>query len=130
MYRTSPTFKKNKIYSKDLDIVVIQNQRNKLRYKAYSKRTRSAWVAYRKVRKEIKQKINTTKTSCYKNIFNSKSTKDIWNVIHRIFNPKSAILEGNINDINKLFISASARATGKNRQERDVYRTITSLPGK
>ena len=115
MYRTSPTFKKNKIYSKDLDIVVIQNQRDKLRYKAYSKRTRPAWVAYRKVRKEIKQKINTTKTSFYKNIFNSKSTKDIWNVIHCIFNPKSAILEGNINDINKFFISASARATGKNR---------------
>ena len=73
---------------KDLDIVALQNQRNKLKYEAYSKRTRSAWVAYRKVRNEIKQKINTTKTSFYKNILNSKNTKDIWKVIRRILNPK------------------------------------------
>ena len=42
-------------WMKDLDIVALQNQRNKLRYEAHSKRTTSAWVAYRKVRNEIKQ---------------------------------------------------------------------------
>ena len=63
-------------WMKDLDIVALQNQRNKLRYEAHSKKARSAWVAYRQVRSEIKQKINTTKTSFYKNIVNSKNTKD------------------------------------------------------
>ena len=46
---------------KDLDIVALQNQRNKLRY-AHLKSTRSTWVAYRKIRNEIKQKKNATKT--------------------------------------------------------------------
>ena len=49
-------------WMKDLDIVALQNQRNKLRYEAHSRRTRSAWAAYGKVRSEVKQKINTTKT--------------------------------------------------------------------
>ena len=40
---------------KDLDIVALQNQRNKSRY-AHLKSTRSTWVAYRKIRNEIKQK--------------------------------------------------------------------------
>ena len=58
-------------WMKDVDIVALQNQRNKLKYEALSKRTRSARVAYRKGRNKIKQKRNTTKTF-YKNIFNSK----------------------------------------------------------
>ena len=98
---------------KDLDIVALQNQRNKLKYEAYSKRTRSAWVAYRKVRNEIKQKINTTKTSFYKNILNSKNTKDIWKVIRRILNPKSTTSEGNVDDINKFVNSTAACVTDK-----------------
>ena len=49
-------------WMKDLDIVALQNQRNKLRYEAHSRRTRSVWAAYGKVRSEVKQKINTTKT--------------------------------------------------------------------
>ena len=80
---------------KDLDMAAIQNQRNKLRYEADSERTRSASVKYRKVRKEIKQKINTTKASFYKKILNSKNTKDIWKVIHHILNQKNTTLEGN-----------------------------------
>ena len=100
-------------WMKDLDIVLLQNQRNKLRYEAHLKMPRPAWVAYRKVRSEIRQKINTTKTSCYKNILNSKNTKIIWKVIHRILNPKSTTLERNVNDINKLFNSTAERVTDK-----------------
>ena len=55
---------------KDLDILELQNHRNKLRYKAHSKRARSAWVAHWKVRYKIKQKINTTKTLFHKSILN------------------------------------------------------------
>ena len=98
---------------KDLDIVLLQNQRNKLRFEAHLKMPRSAWVAYRKVRNEIRQKINTTKTSFYKNILNSKNTKIIWKVIHHILNPKSTTLERNVNDINKLFNSTAERVTDK-----------------
>ena len=100
-------------WMKDLDIVLLQNQRNKLRYEAHLKMPRSTWVAYRKVRSEIRQKINTTKTSFYKNILNSKNTKIIWKVIHRILNPKSTTLERNVNDINKLFNSTAERGTDK-----------------
>ena len=77
-------------WMKDLDIVALQNQRNKLRYEAHSKRTTSAWLAYRKVRNEIKQKINTTITSFCKSILNSRNTKDIWKIIHRMLNPKKS----------------------------------------
>ena len=49
-------------WMKDLDIFALQNQRNKLRYEVHSRRTRSTWVAYGKVRSEVKQKIYTTKT--------------------------------------------------------------------
>ena len=98
---------------KDLDIVTLQNQRNKLTYKAHSRSTRSAWAAYRKVRNEIKYNINTTKTSFYKNILNSKNTKDIWKIIHRILNPKSTTLKGNLNYINGFFNSTTTRVTTK-----------------
>ena len=90
-------------WMKDPDIVALQNQRYKLRYKAHSKRTRSAWGAYRKTRNEIKQKINATRTLFYTNFLNSKNTKIIWKVIHRILNPKSTTLEGYVNDNNKFF---------------------------
>ena len=93
---------------KDLDIVALQNQRNKLRYEAQSKRPCSAWVAHRKVRNEIKQKINITTTS-----LNSKNTKDRPKAIHGILNPKSTTLKGNINDIKKLFNSTAEHLTGK-----------------
>ena len=97
----------------DLDIVALQNKRNKLKYEALSKRARSAWVAYRKVRNEIKQKINTIKTSFYKNIWNSKNTKYIWKVTHRILSPKSTTVQGNVNDMNKCFNSTAACLTCK-----------------
>ena len=90
---------------KDLDKAPPQNQRNKLRYEAYSKKTRSARFAYRKVRNEIKQKINTTKTSSYNNILNSKNAKDKWKVIHCILKPKCTTLEGNADDINNFLIA-------------------------
>ena len=115
-------------WQRDLDMVALQNQRNKLRYKAHSRRTISAWVAYRKVKNEIKQKIITTKTLFYKNILNSKNAEDMWKVIHRILNPKSTTLEGNVNDINK-FCSRTARIAGKEPVKTPgIYRTITSLP--
>ena len=72
---------------------------------------------HRRKKEETKQKINTTKTSFYKNILNSKNTKQLWKVIHRILNPKSAALEGNVNDINKYFNRTVARVTGKKNSE-------------
>ena len=105
---------------KDEDIGALQNQRNKLRYEAQSKRARSAWVGYRKVRNEIKPKLNSTKTSFDKKILNSKNTKDIW----RFF----TTLKGNLNDINKFVNSTAERVAGKESVETsNIYRTITSL---
>ena len=107
-------------WMKDEDIGALQNQRNKLRYEAHSKRARSAWVGYRKVRNEIKPKLNSTKTSFDKKILNSKNTKDIW----RFF----TTLKGNLNDINKFVNSTAERAAGKESVETsNIYRTITSL---
>ena len=75
------------------------------------------------------QTINTTKTSFYKNIWNSKNTKDIWKVVHHILNPKSTTLEGNVNDINKFSNTTTERVTGKEAvKTSDIYSTITSLP--
>ena len=60
---------------------------------------------------------------------NSRNAKDIWKVIHRILNPKSTTLEGNVNDINKLFNSTATRVTGKEPvRTSDIYHSITSLP--
>ena len=109
---------------KDLDMAAIQNQRNKLRYEADSERTRSASVKYRKVRKEIKQKINTTKASFYKKILNSKNTKDIWKVIHHILNQKNITLEGNLNDVNKFLIAPPHAQREKNQLK---HLTFTAL---
>ena len=114
---------------KNVDTVALQNQRNKLRYEAHSKRTRSAWDAYKKVRNGIKQKMNTTKALFYKTILNSKNAKDMWKAFHRILNPKSTTLEGNLSDINNFFHSTAAHVTGKEPvKTSDIYRTITSLP--
>ena len=63
------------LWMKDLDIVALQNQRDKLRFETQLKRTRSVWGAYTKIRNELKQKINTTKTLFFKNILNSKNTR-------------------------------------------------------
>ena len=92
IHRTSRTFKKSKIYSPfssmdDPDIVSLQNQRNKLRYEAHSKRTaQNDQLGVH----TGKQKRNTTGALFYKNILNSKNTKHIWKVIHPILNPKSS----------------------------------------
>ena len=115
-------------WMKDEDIGALQNQRNKLRYEAQSKRARSAWVGYRKVRNEIKPKLNSTKTSFDKKNLNSKNTKGIRRFIHRIPNPKSTTLKGNLNDINKFVNSTAERVAGKESVETsNIYRTITSL---
>ena len=59
---------------------------------------------------------------------NSKNAKGLWKSIHRIPNPKSTALEGNVNDINKFFNSTGSRITGKGPlKTSDIYRTITSL---
>ena len=80
------------------------------------------------IQDEIKKEINTIKTSFYKNILNSKNTKDIWKVIHRILNPKSTTVEGNKNDINKVFNSTATSLTDKKTvKTSDIYCTISSL---
>ena len=92
------------------------------------KKTISAWVAYRKIRNKIKQKINTTKTSFYKNILNSNNTKDTWKVIHCIFNPQITALEGILNYMSKYFNSTAARITSKEPvKTSEIYSTITSF---
>ena len=59
---------------------------------------------------------------------NSKNAKGLRRDIHRIPNPKSTTLEGNVNDINKFFNSTGSRITGKGPlKTSDIYRTITSL---
>lgn len=74
MHQKSTLLKRTKFtclpppWMKDLDIVVLQNQRDKLGYEAHLERTRSAWVACKKIRSKFKQKINTTKTLFSKNI--------------------------------------------------------------
>ena len=73
---------------KDIDIASLDNQRNKLRYKVLSKETRSTWFACKKARNEIKHKINTTKTSFYKNIC-GKSTFEGNNNISLIAPPQT-----------------------------------------
>ena len=86
-------------------------------------------LGWRKVRNEVKQKINTTKTLFCKKILNSKNTKDIWKVIHDILNAKRKTLEGNVNDINKFFNCTAAHVAGKEPvKTSDIYHTITLLP--
>ena len=118
MIRTSHTLTNNKIYSLPISIderykySLTSVSKNKLRYEVHSKRTRPTWGEYREVRNKIKQKINKTKTPFYKNILNSKKAKDMWKIVHHIFNSKSTTLEKNINDANELCNSTAARVTG------------------
>ena len=60
---------------------------------------------------------------------NLKNTKYLWKIIDRILNPKSGVLEGNVNDINKSFNRTIARITGKEPVKMsDIYHTTTLLP--
>ena len=131
MHRTSRTFKKNKIYSPSSSVDErsrYSESKKQIKVRSNSKKTISAWVAYRKIRNKIKQKINTTKTSFYKNILNSNNMKDTWKVIHCILNPQITAVEGILNYMHKYFNSTAARITSKEPvKTSEIYSTITSL---
>ena len=58
-----------------------------------------------------------------------KKKKYIWNVIQHNLNLKSKNLEGNVNDINKIFNSTTTRLIGKEPvKSPDIYDTIILLP--
>jgi len=116
-------------WMKDLDIVELQNKRDKLRYEAHQNQTTETWSLFRQVRNEIKQKINQTKTIFYKKLLSSKNSKDTWNIIHRILKPSNPTIKANVNDLNEFFNSTSERTTGRKPTNlTKIYHYISKLP--
>ena len=98
-------------WMKDFEINKLQRERDHWRNEAHSKQTPQSWERYRAIRNKIKKVIEEKKTSFYKKRFQSKNKNDIWNVIHRILNPKT--LKVDPEKLNEFFNKTAERLVGK-----------------
>ena len=118
-------------WMKDVEIASLQKERDELRYIAHQQPCEDNWQRFRNVRNEIKKKINDTKTKFYKKALSSKTSKDVWKVIHRILNPSRSVINTDVNELNSHFNKTAQSLTGKIPKSREELRkTIESLPQK
>lgn len=59
------------------------------------------------------KKIKDTKKIFYKKVLSSNKGKCIWKIIHQILQPNNAILNANVNDLNKFFNTTAKRILDK-----------------
>ena len=70
-------------WTKQLDIIELQKQRDKYRFLAHNIPSKENWINFRNARNKLKKKIKDTKTAFYKKILTSKNTNEIWKIVHR-----------------------------------------------
>ena len=62
-------------WMKQLDIIQLQKQRDKYRFRAHNIPSKENWINFRNARNKLKRKIKDTKTAFYKKILTSKNSK-------------------------------------------------------
>ena len=65
----------------------LQSLRNDLRYEAHRSKSPDIWQKFRNVRNLLKRKIKDAKQEFINKALNSKTSKQIWQIIHRILSP-------------------------------------------
>lgn len=113
---------------KHLDIMSLQQQRDKLRCTAHRTKSGTDWEAYRKARNELKTKIKETKRKFLKSALSSRRPKDVWKTIHRVLSPSPRLIKANVNDLNKHFNSTAERileCSPSNME--DLFKTVEGL---
>ena len=90
-------------WTKQLDIIELQKQRDKYRFLAHNIPSKENWINFRNARNKLKKKIKDTKTAFYNKILTSKNSKEIWKIVHRILNPSDKTLQADTKELNKYF---------------------------
>lgn len=116
-------------WMKDLNIVQLQKERDKLRYISHQQQTNENWLLFRQKRNEIKSVIKQTKTMFYRKALSANRPKEIWKTINRILNPPPNRIKEDPNKLNNHFNSTAERITSqKPNQKHHLKSFIHNLP--
>ena len=108
---------------KQLDIIELQNQRDKYTFLAHNIPSKENWINFRNARNKLTKKIKT-KTAFYKKILTSKNSKEIWKIVHCILNPSEKTLEADTNELNKYFNQTGKRLTTTKPHSNDELKNL------
>ena len=113
---------------KHLDVMSLQQQRNKLRCAAHRTKSDADWDAYRKVRNELKTKLRETKRKFLNSALSSRRPKDVWKTIHIVLSPSPQQIKANVNDLNKHFNSTAEKILECSPSNMDdLFKTVEGL---
>ena len=114
-----------------LDIIELEKQRDKYRFLAHNIPSKENWRNFRNASNKLKKKIKDTKTEFYKKILTSKNSKEIWKIVHCIFNPSGKTIEADANESNKYFNQTGKRLkTTKPHSNDELKYLLGSFPNK
>ena len=99
---------------KDLNINMLQKERNILRKKAHETHSDTDWKLFREKRNDLKKHIKVCKRNCYVSALSSKRPKEVWSTIHRILNPNPEKITA---DACLLYTSPSPRDKRQSRMQ-------------
>ena len=88
---------------KDIKINKLQHEQDYWRHEVHKNPIDKKCATYRESRNKIKKAIKEKKTQFYRKVLSSKNSKEIWKVIHRIFNPSMSTLQADPSTLNEFF---------------------------
>ena len=94
---------------KDLNIIQLQQDTNKARYKAHQTKCESDWNDFRNLRNKLKQTIKFAKRNFYRKALSEKRPDQIWKFIHRILHPKKSRINIDPSTLNDHYLSTAKR---------------------
>ena len=90
----------------------LQSLRNDLRYEAHLSKSPDIWQKFRSARNLLKRKIKDAKQEFINKALNSKTSKQIWQIIHQILSPCPDPIRFDVDTLNTFFIETATRTTG------------------
>lgn len=113
---------------KDLNILDLQRERNRLREKVRNNPTNVNRDLLRLTRNKLKHEITSTKQNFFKKLLRNKSSKTVWKTINKILHPNPKNANVDPEEVNKFFNDTATRTTGKMISSReDIDKLISNL---
>ena len=101
-------------WMKDLNITELQRKRNLLRQlQSENRNDQEILKELRKVRNELKKKINTTKKTFLRKLLSNKNSSETWKVINKVLHPKTKRVDVDPDEVNTFFNTTATRTTGQ-----------------
>ena len=111
------------------DIRQLQAERDKPRLDAHNTYDDESCAAFRAIPKKIKVVIGKAKRSFFMTALSSKRPKQVWRVIHRVFNPSTSPPRADPDQLNKYFNATNEMTLGTTPDATsDLLELAKSLP--